>query len=331
MREMQIEIRARLDGSLARPPAQPRSNSNLQIIDCAACFVAPKTSYFLTSDLEAIGREGNESVRDTSLGWLLTRRGDQKTSNVFHDSRDVVFPFSSNMSQRRVALLSGEPENHIIKVEGPPGTGKSLTIANVACHLVAKGKRVLISSQRDKALSVVDVTLRRLELSHLPMTLLRQDADSRRELRDRLDSIQKIRSVEDTRRECGRELSTYGALVADHEATEDRLHTALLAEHRIVLADRAVNDASTMLHRIAAGWKRHRALQHAKRHAPRYSDDLGTEATRLRSELLETATRLFKIAAEHRTGEASRGERNQLREFSKLLARNQSNAKNFSI
>ena len=139
-REMEVDIEATLDGSLTRPPVQPRTAMRLRIIDSAACFVAPKTSYFLASDLSFIDSTGASAVSTTALGWLLSRRGQQATSNVFHDSRSVVFPFPSNSSQRRVALLADEQQNRIIVVQGPPGTGKSLTIANVACHLVARGK-----------------------------------------------------------------------------------------------------------------------------------------------------------------------------------------------
>jgi hypothetical protein len=163
------------------------------------------------------------------------------------------------------------------------------------------------------------------------MTLLRQDADSRRELRDRLDSIQKNRSVEDTRRDCARATSQHTRLVSEHDATERQLQTTLLAEHRVAEADRQLGSASSLLQRLAAGWRLYRRLGHSKRHAPIHSDNLGAKGTQLRDELLDGAMRVLKIEAEHRTGDASRGERNQLREFSKLLARSQTSARNFSI
>jgi very-short-patch-repair endonuclease len=331
-REMKVEIGASLDGSLKPPPAQPRKESALRIIDAAACFVAPKTSYFLASDLDNIGTPGRDSVALTALGWLLSQRSHQATSNVFHDSRSVFFPFPSNASQRRVALLADEEEeNRIIVVQGPPGTGKSLTIANVACHLVAMGKRVLVCSQKDKALSVVDQTLRQLELAQLPMTLLRQDADSRRELRDRLDSIQKNRSVEDTRRDAETAESNHLRTASQHETTTTSLRKALHAEHIVASAHRELTDASTVLRRLTAQWRLFHASRQARKKAPIHSDVLGSTATELRHNLLNAASRVLTTAAEHRTGEASRGERNQLREFSKLLARNQTNAKNFSV
>lgn len=40
-------------------------------------------------------------------------------------------------------------------MQGPPGTGKSHTIANLICHLLAQGKRVLVTAQTTRALHVL--------------------------------------------------------------------------------------------------------------------------------------------------------------------------------
>lgn len=330
-REMKVAIRAQLDGRLDSQPSQPRSTSPLKIIDNAACFVAPKTSYFLVSDLEHIGKSDETSVAGSALGWFIGARGDQKTADVFGDSRKVFFPFASNPSQRRVALLCDEPESRIIVVQGPPGTGKSLTIANVACHLVATGKRVLVTSQKDKALEVVDDLLRKLDLPQLPMTLLRQDRESRQELRDRLDSIQKTRSVEETRRVLDHNIEAHMNAVQDTLATEGSLAEALHWEHLVEKAESEWIESPGLLRRMSAWVKFKRTTSRARRRAPRTTDVLGETATRNREELLSHSISLLKIAAEHRTGEATKPARNHLKEFSKLLARNQTSFKNFSV
>jgi very-short-patch-repair endonuclease len=330
-REMNVGKPGRIDGQLEAPPAQPRTPSPLTIVDSAACFVAPKTSYFLVSDLEHIGKSGAASVGESALGWLVGGRSDQKTADVFNDSRKVFFPFASNPSQRRVALLCDDPESRIIVVQGPPGTGKSLTIANVACHLVANGNRVLITSQKDKALDVVDELLRRLDLPQLPMTLLRQDRDSRKELRDRLDSIQKTRAVEETQRLLDGEVLSHRDAVEVASANELALSEAMLWEHLVAKADSELADASGLLRRMSTWLRLKRTARRARRRAPHSTDVLGDTATRNREELLRHAAALLKVAAEHRTGEATKSARNHLREFSKLLARNQTSFKNFSV
>ena len=42
-----------------------------------------------------------------------------------------------------------------VLVQGPPGTGKSQTIANLICHLLALGKKVLVTSHAARALTVL--------------------------------------------------------------------------------------------------------------------------------------------------------------------------------
>ncbi len=330
-RELKVAVSGRLDGTITSPPAHPRANMPLEIVDCAACFVAPKTSYFLSSDLKHIGSNGAGSVGQTALGWLLGSRPEEPTAETFGDSKRVHFPFSSNPSQRRVALLANDAENRIIVVQGPPGTGKSLTIANVACHLIASGKRVLITSQKDKALDVVDGLLRRLNLPQLPLTLLRQDRDSKRELKERLDLIQKNRAAAETRRLTEAQFAACDKLADDIEQSEKSLASALLAEHIVEHADRELSFSPEFFRRLKAKWRCRRARRLARKRSPRLSDEVGAETSQKRNDQLNASLGLLSIAAEHRTGEANRNARNQLREFSKLFARDQANFKNFRV
>jgi very-short-patch-repair endonuclease len=330
--EMKTQSRnALLDASLAAPPSQPRAAMPFTLVDNAACFIAPKTSYFLASDLDEIGAGGTDRAAPTALGSLLGSQGDRPSADTFKDSRRLFFPFSSNASQRRVAVLAEDPNNEIVVVQGPPGTGKSQTIANVACHLVAIGRRVLITAQKDKALEVVDEELRKLNLVQLPMTLLRQDRDSKQELRERLDSVQKNRSAAETAAAKTREEGTHSRLVREVESFEAALTVAIEHEKYAECADIAVAKAPTWLKRLRAQVLRLKTLRRAGRMAPQGTDVLAEETSLKRETLLARSTRILETAAEHRTSEATRGERNQLREFSKLLGRNQTHYRNFSV
>ena len=330
-RELRVRVLARLDGSLNAAPSQPKSQMDLTIIDNAACFIAPKTSYFLVSDLEGIGRVGASAVATTALGWLVGKRPQEPTSDEFKDRRKLFYPFPSNPSQRRVARLVDDPKSRITVVQGPPGTGKSLTIANLACHLIAQGKRVLVTSQKDKALQVVDEMLRELELSQLPMTLLRQDRESKKQLRERLESIQKERSAEETRCDVGKHLELHEKAVETHEKETGSLARTLNAEHALETADLRVKDAKGRFSRLLAKWRFRRTLQRAERDNHTRSDALGCALTQTRERLQTIALSLLGKAAEHRTSTATRPERNQLREFAKLLGRNQANFKNYPV
>ncbi|MCA8941489.1 MAG: AAA family ATPase, partial [Planctomycetes bacterium] len=63
------------------------------------------------------------------------------------------FPLPSNREQRLV--LDRLRKQQGVLVQGPPGTGKSHTIANLICHLLATGKRVLVTSHTARALEVL--------------------------------------------------------------------------------------------------------------------------------------------------------------------------------
>ncbi len=65
----------------------------------------------------------------------------------------LYFPRPANEEQKQIAeRLSVRPQ---VLVKGPPGTGKSLTIANLICHLLANGERVLVTAHAQKALTVL--------------------------------------------------------------------------------------------------------------------------------------------------------------------------------
>lgn len=67
--------------------------------------------------------------------------------------RDALFPLASNVEQRDVLGRLGVDSG--VVVEGPPGTGKTHTIANVMSALLAKGQRVLVVSEKAHALHVL--------------------------------------------------------------------------------------------------------------------------------------------------------------------------------
>lgn len=62
-----------------------------------------------------------------------------------------------------------------------PGTGKSHTIANLVCHLLATGQRTLITAKTPRALQVLDGLVPD-ELRHLCINLLGSGLEERRSL-----------------------------------------------------------------------------------------------------------------------------------------------------
>jgi len=85
---------------------------------------------------------------------------------------ELYFPLPANEAQREIAgRLAGRQG---VLVQGPPGTGKSYTIANLICHLLATGKRLLVTSHTARALRVLKKYIPR-EFAPLCVSLLGDD------------------------------------------------------------------------------------------------------------------------------------------------------------
>lgn len=66
----------------------------------------------------------------------------------------IYFPLLANDQQRQIIHKHNAQAG--VLVQGPPGTGKSQTIANLICHLLATGQRVLVTSKSPRALEVLN-------------------------------------------------------------------------------------------------------------------------------------------------------------------------------
>jgi len=66
----------------------------------------------------------------------------------------IYFPLPANDQQRQIIHKHNAQAG--VLVQGPPGTGKSQTIANLICHLLATGQRVLVTSKSPRALEVLN-------------------------------------------------------------------------------------------------------------------------------------------------------------------------------
>ena len=90
----------------------------------------PKTNYFIDELYE-------------------NHKENAKSLNAEEDF-SVFFPLPYNNEQKQI--YENYLKNRLTVVTGPPGTGKSHTIVNILCSLLAQGKRVLVTAQTDKAL-----------------------------------------------------------------------------------------------------------------------------------------------------------------------------------
>jgi very-short-patch-repair endonuclease len=103
------------------------------------------------------------------------------------DSEDFL-PLPVNEQQRRIIERVDQTAQTV--VQGPPGTGKTHTAAALVSHLLAKGMRVLITAQTDRALQEVRAKLPR-QVRTLAVSVIGQSRSDMADLRMAVDSISK--------------------------------------------------------------------------------------------------------------------------------------------
>lgn len=80
--------------------------------------------------------------------------GDRLSSNASSDKNTAIY-VPSNLSTAQLDIIHGTRSSKATVVIGPPGTGKSYTIASMAIDMVYHNKSVLICSKSDQAVNVL--------------------------------------------------------------------------------------------------------------------------------------------------------------------------------
>jgi MoxR-like ATPase len=101
------------------------------------------------------------------------------------DDEDFL-PLPVNEKQRQIIERVDNKAQTI--VQGPPGTGKTHTAAALVSHLLAQGKRVLITAHTDRALREVRGKLPR-EIQSLAVSVIGQSRSDMAELRTAVENI----------------------------------------------------------------------------------------------------------------------------------------------
>jgi len=134
-------------------------------MDFCVVSLSAKSNYFLAQDLTKLLSLKDADLLSTSLAsWIPGLNDIEKLPEDSNALKEVFFPFDYNKYQK--SILKQLPYKASI-VEGPPGTGKSQTIANLLCHLAANNKKVLFLSQKPQALKVVKDKLKDLDIKYL--------------------------------------------------------------------------------------------------------------------------------------------------------------------
>lgn len=136
---------------------------------------------------------------------------------------DVLLSKPAN--QEQVQIARALDRHRAVLVQGPPGTGKSHTIANLIGHLVAQGKRVLVTSHTTKALRVLREQIVE-PLRPLAVAVLDRDLESREQMEKSVRDILS-RLTDSTEEALDRDAASLRERRAKLNAEIERLTTGL--------------------------------------------------------------------------------------------------------
>ena len=141
-----------------RLDAPPMPSEGVLVALAPALILRKRTTRSLLAFYRKVDEQLEAGTLDPGLVAGLVAEPDGPSSDgagsvVIDESDELFFPKPYNAEQldvlRRLTTSDG------VVVVGPPGTGKSHTIANLVSHLLATGQRVLVTSHTSRALEVL--------------------------------------------------------------------------------------------------------------------------------------------------------------------------------
>lgn len=168
-----ISSNSEFEDSIYRPAKDYYHEDCFKISFSPAINIKHRKPRFFEKLTDSIIKYSEDNNIDASLFNLLVRNPESVESNLHpknnyftdtlfetykdiatdltkEDDFSVFFPLPFNKEQKEI--YENYLQNRLTVVTGPPGTGKSHTIVNILCSLLAQGKRVLVTAQTDKAL-----------------------------------------------------------------------------------------------------------------------------------------------------------------------------------
>ena len=209
------EAAARLDpkGSyvqLMDDLALPQATSKLQITSAWVLFARRRTATVFLEDVDRLKANVREVDALPPVICSFVERGDTEiqvrsdrpirgllSSDAPAGATELYFPLPYNDEQ--VSIHQKLEHDDGVVVQGPPGTGKTHTIANIISHYLAMGKRVLVSSKGETALTEVVKKLPE-RIRPLAVALLSNEREGMRAFEHSIQTIASTVSDLDPRR-----------------------------------------------------------------------------------------------------------------------------------
>jgi very-short-patch-repair endonuclease len=204
------------------PPIDGPIDAKPVIVRDAFLFLRERSSGYpaafdrVLEDLEQRGEVPTALSRLVGVETIVPPQVDTGEWSPWGEPPDVLLSKPANDEQ--IAIARALERHNAVLVQGPPGTGKSHTIANLVGHLVANGKRVLVTSHTTKALRVLRGQIVST-LQPLCVALLDNDLEGRTQMEEAVKGIlarltsadenvleRELMSLSDTRAELNRDI-----------------------------------------------------------------------------------------------------------------------------
>lgn len=189
-------------------PATP--SDRLTITNTWVLFGRKRSGDIFLEDIRRLKKKVEEAKALPSVIRSFVERGDStvkvrpeqpfrglSTSDAGSQAMELYFPMAYNDEQ--VSIVQKLHANDGVVVQGPPGTGKTHTIANVICHYLAQGKRVLVTAKGESALAVLQEKLPE-RIRPLSVALLSDERDGMKQFEHSIQTIaSSVASINPTR------------------------------------------------------------------------------------------------------------------------------------
>ena len=178
----------------------PAPSKELLVTAGWVLLVRPRSVNFLVEDIRRLkGRLQSGDPIPPGPACLVTPPSDEvikyeaisfrglcSGSRSKGEPRELYFPLPYNQEQETIIeMLERAPG---VSVQGPPGTGKTHTIANIICHYLANGRKVLVTSKGEHALSVLQDKIPE-EVRPLTVALMSGDKEGMRQFQASIEAI----------------------------------------------------------------------------------------------------------------------------------------------
>lgn len=192
-------------GIIAEAENRAIPSKNLAVTLTSVLFSRPKRNSILSDDIELLKTKLNDpsvAIPEQPLS-LVTElnndineketyrfRGRSGTAGFGSKVEELYFPLPYNKEQ--ITIVQNLLTSSGVVVQGPPGTGKTHSIANIICHYLANGKKVLVTAQQSHVLKTVHEKIPD-ELKPLVVSRIGSSKESKNQLESSIDLIvQKI-------------------------------------------------------------------------------------------------------------------------------------------